>query len=53
MEYLVEAKKFGQLAYKASHPEVIKQHLNMAEWCLTQAIKESDDASDQELRKSN
>ena len=30
MDYLVEAKKFVQLASEASHPEVIQQHLKMA-----------------------
>src|SRR4249920_542455 len=37
MHYLNEAKKFVQRAHEAAHPEVIKQHLKMAEWYLAQA----------------
>ncbi len=33
MDYLIEAKKFVERAHEAAHPEVIKQHLKMAEWC--------------------
>ena len=40
MDYLMEAKKFVERANQAAHPEVIKEHLNMAEWCLSQAIEE-------------
>lgn len=42
MDYLVEAKKFIQRAHDAFNPEVIDQHLSMADWCLSQAIKERD-----------
>ena len=40
MDYLIEAKKFVERAHEAAHPEVIKQHLKMAEWYLAQAIEE-------------
>lgn len=54
MDYLIEAKKFLQRAHDASHPEVIEQHLSMAEWCLSQAIKERDeDPSHEQQQKSN
>jgi hypothetical protein len=42
MDYLVEAKKFIQRAHDAFNSEVISQHLSMADWCLSQAIKERD-----------
>jgi hypothetical protein len=42
MDYVVEAKKFVELAHRESHPEVIKEHLKMAEWCLSQAIQEQE-----------
>ncbi|HEX2448020.1 MAG TPA: hypothetical protein VHK26_07525 [Methyloceanibacter sp.] len=44
MDYIDEAKKFIQRARDASHPEVIGQHLAMADWCLCEAIKERDEA---------
>ena len=40
MDYVIEAKKFVQRANEADHPEVIKEHLKMADWCLKQAIDE-------------
>ena len=43
MEYLIEAKKFIQRAHNATHPEVIKTELEVAEWFLSQAIRERDD----------
>jgi len=42
MDYITEAKKFIQRAQDASYPEVISQNLSMADWCLTEAIKERD-----------
>jgi hypothetical protein len=42
MDHLNEAKKFIQRAQKASHKEVIDQHLALADWYLTEAIKERD-----------
>jgi hypothetical protein len=42
MDHLSEAKKFVQRAQNASHREVIDQHLAIAEWYLTEAIKERD-----------
>lgn len=40
MDYIGEAKKFIQRAKDAFHPEVMGQHLVMADWCLGEAIKE-------------
>ena len=42
MDYLVEVKKFIQHAHDAFNSEVIDHHLSMADWCLSQAIKERD-----------
>jgi hypothetical protein len=42
MDYIGEAKKFIQRAKDAFHPEVMGQHLAMADWCLGEAIKERD-----------
>ena len=44
MDYINEAKKFIQRAQDASHKEVINQQLAMADWCLSEAIKERDEA---------
>ena len=44
MDYIIEAKKFIQRAQDAYHPEVIHQHLAMADWYLTEAIKEREGA---------
>jgi hypothetical protein len=38
MDYIAEAKKFIQRAVDAHHPDVIKEHLRMADWCLCQEI---------------
>jgi hypothetical protein len=46
MDHLGEAKKFIQRAQSASHKEVIDQHLVLADWYLSEAIKERDGASD-------
>ena len=48
MDYLLEAKKFVQRAREALTVDIIKTHLEMAEWCLTQAIKERDVAPNQD-----
>jgi hypothetical protein len=54
MDYLIEAKKFVERAHEAAHPEVIKQHLKMAEWYLAQAIEERNEPQPGEVpRKSN
>jgi hypothetical protein len=45
MDYIGEAKKFIQRAKDSFHPEVMGQHLAMADWCLGEAIKERDGAS--------
>ena len=44
MDHLGEAKKFIQRAQSASHKEVIDRHLEIADWYLTEAIKERDRA---------
>ncbi len=51
MDYLDEAKKFIQRAHDAYNPEVINQHLSMADWCLSQAIKERDGETKAEPKK--
>jgi hypothetical protein len=53
MDYIAEAKKFIQRAQDASNPEVISQHLAMADWYLSEAIKELDSAPSEEPRKPN
>jgi hypothetical protein len=53
MDYVLEAKKFVQRANEADHPEVIKEHLKMADWCLKQAIDERDDKPSEVPRKAN
>jgi hypothetical protein len=55
MDYLVEAKKFIQRAHDAYNVEVIDQHLSMADWCLSQAIKQRDgeDTDPPKKAKSN
>jgi hypothetical protein len=53
MDYLGEAKKFIQRAQEASRPEVMKAHLEMADWWLSQAIAQEEGASGQDRRKSN
>ena len=45
MDYVDEAKKFIKRAANAGHPEVVKENLKMADWCLGQAIEERDGAS--------
>jgi hypothetical protein len=42
MNFVDEAKKFIQRAADARHPEVVKEQLKMADWCLDQAIEERD-----------
>jgi len=51
MDYLIEAKKFMQQARAAHDPEVVKTDLEMAEWLLSRAIAERDEASGEEPRR--
>jgi hypothetical protein len=53
MDCIVEAKKFVQRAQQASHREVINQHLAMADWYLTEAIKERDETQREGRQESN
>ena len=53
MDYLVEAKKFIQRAHDAYNAEVINQHLTMADWCLSQAIKQRDGEEKDAPKKAN
>ena len=48
MDYLIETMKFMQQARVAHDPEVVKTDLEMAEWLLSQAIAERDEASGEE-----
>ncbi len=43
MDYVTEAKKFIQRAVDAHNPDVIKESLKMADWCLGQEIEERDE----------
>jgi hypothetical protein len=43
MDYIAEAKKFIQRAVAAHSPEVVKEHLKMADWCLGQEIERRDE----------
>jgi hypothetical protein len=52
MDYLGEAKKFIQRAQEASRPEVMKAHLEMADWWLSQAIAQEEGVG-QDRRESN
>lgn len=42
MDFVEEAKKFIQRAADAGHPEVVKENLKMADWCLGQALEARD-----------
>ena len=42
MDFVEEAKKFIRRAAEAGHPDVVKEHLKMADWCLAQAIEDRD-----------
>jgi hypothetical protein len=54
MDFLIEAKKFVERAHEAAHPEVIKEHLKIADWYLAQAIEERDEPQPGEVpRESN
>lgn len=44
MDFVEEAKKFIQRAADAGNPEVVKENLKMADWCLGQAIEARDEA---------
>jgi hypothetical protein len=52
MDYLIEARKFVQRAHNAVYPEVIETELELAEWFLSQAIRERDDTPSLEPRNS-
>jgi hypothetical protein len=52
MDYISEAKKFVERAHEAAHPEVIRQHLKIAEWFLDQAIEERNEPPPSEARPS-
>jgi hypothetical protein len=45
MDYLLEALKFIERARKALNPDVARTNLEMASWCLSQAINEQSDVS--------
>jgi hypothetical protein len=53
MDYLGEAKKFIQRAQEASRPEVMKAHIETADWWLSQAIAQEEGAPGQDRRESN
>ena len=52
MDCINEAKKFVKRAQEASTPEVIHQHLAMADWYLAEALKERSDARNEEPQKA-
>jgi hypothetical protein len=52
MDYVTEAKKFVERAHQETHPDVIKEHLKMAEWCLDQALGERGETPDHIPRKA-
>jgi len=45
MDYLLEALKFIERARRALNAEVARTNLEMARWCLSQAIIEQSDVS--------
>jgi len=45
MDYLLEALKFIERARRALNAEVARTNLEMARWCLSQAIMEQSDVS--------
>jgi hypothetical protein len=52
MDCINEAKKFVKRAQEASTPEVIHQHLAMADWYLAEALKErSEDAQSEKAQE--
>lgn len=48
MDYVNEARKFIQRAADADHPDVVKEHLRIADWCLGQEIEERVDPPEPE-----
>jgi hypothetical protein len=52
MDCIHEAKKFVKRAQEASTPEVIHQHLAMADWYLSEALKERSGTESQEPQKA-
>jgi len=53
MDYVTEAKKFIARAAGAHSPDVVKEHLKMADWCLGQEIEERDGATPADCAKSS
>ena len=51
MDYLIEAKKFVQRAFDAGNPDVIKEHLKIADWCLCKRLRGKTTRSAEELIK--
>jgi hypothetical protein len=47
MDYVVEARRFIQRAIDTDHPEVVREHLRIADWFLCQEIEERDVVFDQ------
>ena len=47
MDYVVEARRFIQRAIDTDHPEVVREHLRIADWFLCQEIEERDVVSNQ------
>ena len=48
MDYQAEAKKFIQRAADASSPDVVREHLKMADWCLLQALEDNENGAERE-----
>lgn len=44
MDFVEEARKFIRRAADAGHPEVVKENLKMADWCLNQVTGEREGA---------
>ena len=42
MDYLTEARRFVLRAREAINPEVVREHLKIAEWYLSREIEERD-----------
>ena len=45
MDYLLEASKFIERARRAFNADVARANLEIARWCLSQAIMEQSDVS--------
>jgi hypothetical protein len=53
MDCINEAKKFIRRAQEASTPEVIHQHLAMADWYLSEAVKQQGGSEEPQPKKGN